>query len=126
VVGEFGRIAVEFLKKVQSVYISCVIVQISEGDFQDSVLVLGFSEELSEIRQILSLPHYHNLEWRLRSDKQTLTVCVSAGGQPTVTLKLHLEDGGRRSACVLQTDPATPERALAELKSSRRILHNIR
>lgn len=51
-------------------------------DFQDSVLVLGFSEELNklllqlylenrkEIRHILSelapsLPHYHNLEWRL-------------------------------------------------------------
>lgn len=63
-------------------YISCVILQISEVDFQDSVLVLGFSEELNklllqlylenrkEIRQILSklapsLPHYHNLEWRL-------------------------------------------------------------
>lgn len=57
-------------------------MQISEVDFQDSVLVLGFSEELNklllqlylenrkEIRQILSelapsLPHYHNLEWRL-------------------------------------------------------------
>uniref|UniRef100_A0A671KY14 COMM domain containing 2 n=1 Tax=Sinocyclocheilus anshuiensis TaxID=1608454 RepID=A0A671KY14_9TELE len=55
---------------------------ISEVDFQDSVLVLGFSEELNalllqlylenrkEVRQILSklapsLPHYHNLEWRL-------------------------------------------------------------
>lgn len=57
-------------------------LQISELDFQDSVLVLGFSEELNEvllqlyldnrkeIRHILSqlapaLPHYHNLEWRL-------------------------------------------------------------
>ncbi|PIO16129.1 hypothetical protein AB205_0034260 [Aquarana catesbeiana] len=55
---------------------------VSEIDFQDSVLVLGFPEELNkvllqlyldnrkEIRQILSelepdLPHYHNLEWRL-------------------------------------------------------------
>uniref|UniRef100_A0A673L299 COMM domain-containing protein n=1 Tax=Sinocyclocheilus rhinocerous TaxID=307959 RepID=A0A673L299_9TELE len=108
VVGEFGRIAVEFLKKVQS-------------QSQCTSAPAVFREQ-EEIRQILSLPHYHNLEVMLRSDKQTLTVCVSAGGQPTVTLKLHLEDGARRSACVLQTDPAT-QRAL---KSSRRILHNIR
>uniref|UniRef100_A0A8C2HYM6 COMM domain-containing protein 2-like n=1 Tax=Cyprinus carpio TaxID=7962 RepID=A0A8C2HYM6_CYPCA len=109
VVGEFGRIAVEFLKKgsnpkiyegaARKLNVSSESVQhgveglmylltessklmISEVDFQDSVLVLGFSEELNqlllqlylenrkEIRQILgklapSLPHYHNLEWRL-------------------------------------------------------------
>lgn len=58
------------------------VLQISEVDFQDSVLVLGFTEVLNqlllqlylenrkEIRHILgeltpSLPHYHNLEWRL-------------------------------------------------------------
>lgn len=63
-------------------------LQISELDFQDSVLVLGFPAELNEvllqlyldnrkeIRHILSelaptLPQYHNLEWRL--DVQVLT-----------------------------------------------------
>ncbi|KAF5896843.1 COMM domain-containing protein 2, partial [Clarias magur] len=109
VVGEFGRIAVEFLKKgsnpkiyegaARKLSVPAETVQhgveglmfiltessklmISEVDFQDSVLVLGFSEELNklllqlyienrkEIRQILSeiapsLPCYHNLEWRL-------------------------------------------------------------
>ena len=55
--------------------------QISEIDFQDSIMTLGFSEEMRqalldlylaqrrEIRDILNemsmdLPHYHNLEWR--------------------------------------------------------------
>ncbi|XP_016131998.1 COMM domain-containing protein 2 isoform X3 [Sinocyclocheilus grahami] len=123
---------------------------ISEVDFQDSVLVLGFSEELNalllqlylenrkEVRQILSilapsLPHYHNLEWRL--DVQLASRALRHQVKPTVTLKLHLEDGAKRSARVLQTDPATLqhlidelERALAELKSShcRRILRNIK
>ena len=55
--------------------------QISEIDFQDSIMTLGFSDEMrqallqlyltqrKEIREILNemsmdLPHYHNLEWR--------------------------------------------------------------
>ncbi|KAG9494274.1 hypothetical protein GDO78_001893 [Eleutherodactylus coqui] len=109
VVGEFGRIAVEFLRKgsnpkvyegaARKLEVSSTTIQeavegltylltessklmISDIDFQDSVLVLGFPEELNkvllqlylenrkEIRQILSelepnLPQYHNLEWRL-------------------------------------------------------------
>ncbi|XP_043079694.1 COMM domain-containing protein 2 [Puntigrus tetrazona] len=177
VVGEFGRIAVEFLKKgsnpkiyegaARKLNVSSESVQhgveglmylltessklmISEVDFQDSVLVLGFSEELNklllqlylenrkEVRQILSkvapsLPHYHNLEWRL--DVQLASRALRQQVKPTVTLKLHLEDGAKRSARVLQTDPATLqhliqqlERALAEVKSNhcRRILRNIK
>ncbi|XP_051549462.1 COMM domain-containing protein 2-like isoform X2 [Myxocyprinus asiaticus] len=125
-------------------------MRISKVDFKDSVLVLGFSEELNElllqlylenrkeIRQILSklapsLPHYHNLEWRL--DVQLASRTLRHQVKPTVTMKLHLEDKGQRSARVLQTDPATLqhliqelERALAELKSNhcRRILRNIK
>ncbi|XP_051549461.1 COMM domain-containing protein 2-like isoform X1 [Myxocyprinus asiaticus] len=177
VVGEFGRIAVEFLKKgstpkiyegaARKLNVSSDSVQhsveglmylltessklmISKVDFKDSVLVLGFSEELNElllqlylenrkeIRQILSklapsLPHYHNLEWRL--DVQLASRTLRHQVKPTVTMKLHLEDKGQRSARVLQTDPATLqhliqelERALAELKSNhcRRILRNIK
>ncbi|XP_051979935.1 COMM domain-containing protein 2 [Xyrauchen texanus] len=177
VVGEFGRIAVEFLKKgstpkiyegaARKLNVSSDSVQhsveglmylltessklmISQVDFKDSVLVLGFSEELNElllqlylenrkeIRQILSklapsLPHYHNLEWRL--DVQLASRTLRHQVKPTVTMKLHLEDKGQRSARVLQTDPATLqhliqelERALAELKSNhcRRILRNIK
>lgn len=64
------------------VLLNLIHFQISELDFQDSVFVLGFSEELNklllqlyldnrkEIRTILSelapdLPTYHSLEWRL-------------------------------------------------------------
>ncbi|XP_049566175.1 COMM domain-containing protein 2 isoform X2 [Orcinus orca] len=109
VVAEFGRIAVEFLRRgsnpkiyegaARKLSVSSDTVQhgveglihlltessklmISELDFQDSVFVLGFSEELNklllqlyldnrkEIRTILSelapdLPSYHSLEWRL-------------------------------------------------------------
>ncbi|XP_042636788.1 LOW QUALITY PROTEIN: COMM domain-containing protein 2 [Orycteropus afer afer] len=116
VVAEFGRIAVEFLRRgsnpkiyegaARKLSVSSDIVQhgiegltylltessklmISELDFQDSVFVLGFSEELNrlllqlyldnrkEIRTILSelapdLPSYHSLEWRL--DVQVLWI----------------------------------------------------
>ncbi|XP_071010962.1 COMM domain-containing protein 2 [Oncorhynchus clarkii lewisi] len=178
VVGEFGRIAVEFLRKgtnpkiyegaARKLSVDAETVQhgveglmylltessklmISEVDFQDSVLVLGFTEELNhllqqlylenrkEIRHILgeltpSLPHYHNLEWRL--DVQLASRALRHQVKPTVTMKLHLEgSGGDKSAKVLQTDPATLmhliqelEKALAELKTThcRRILRNIK
>ncbi|XP_076879469.1 COMM domain-containing protein 2 [Brachyhypopomus gauderio] len=177
VVGEFGRIAVEFLKKgsnskiyegaARKLNVPTQSVQygveglmylltessklmISEVDFQDSVLVLGFSEELNtlllqlylenrvELRHIQSelgpsLPCYHNLEWRF--DVQLASRTLRQQVKPTVTFKLHLERGGVRSARVLQTDPATLlhliqelERALAEVKSNhcRRILRNIK
>ncbi|XP_041912210.1 COMM domain-containing protein 2 [Alosa sapidissima] len=177
VVGEFGRIAVEFLRKgsnpkiyegaARKLNVSAETVQhgveglvylltessklmISELDFQDSVLVLGFSEELNklllqlyldnrkEIRHILSqlalaLPHYHNLEWRL--DVQLASRTLRQQVKPTVTLKLHLDNSGKQSARVLQTDPATLlhlitelERALAEAKTNhcRRIMRNIK
>ncbi|KAF6118079.1 COMM domain containing 2 [Phyllostomus discolor] len=109
VVAEFGRIAVEFLRRgsnpkiydgaARKLNVSRDTVQhgvegltylltessklmISELDFQDSIFVLGFSEELNklllqlyldnrkEIRTILSelapdFPSYHSLEWRL-------------------------------------------------------------
>ncbi|XP_026853025.1 COMM domain-containing protein 2 [Electrophorus electricus] len=177
VVGEFGRIAVEFLKKGSNAKIyegaarklnvpthsvqygveglmylltESSKLMISEVDFQDSVLALGFSEERNklllqlylenrkEIRNILSelgpaLPCYHNLEWRL--DVQLASRTLRQQVKPTLSLKLHLESGGIRSARVLQTDPATLlhlvqelERALAEVKSNhcRRILRNIK
>lgn len=177
VVGEFGRIAVEFLKKgtnpkiyesaARKLNVSSERIQrgveglvylltessklmISELDFHDSVLVLGFSEELNElllqlylenrkeIRHILNqlapaLPHYHNLEWRL--DVQLASRTLRQQVKPTVTLKLHLDKAGTQSARVLQTDPATlqhlireMERALAEAKTNhcRRIMRNIK
>uniref|UniRef100_UPI00398F0769 COMM domain-containing protein 2 n=1 Tax=Pristiophorus japonicus TaxID=55135 RepID=UPI00398F0769 len=177
VVGEFCRIAVEFLKKgsnpkifegaARKLSVSTESVQhgveglmylltesskmmISEVDFQDSVLVLGFPEDLNklllqlyldnrkEIRSILNelapdLPHYHNLEWRL--DVQLASRALRQQIKPLLTLKLHLEQDGRQSASVLQTDPATLlhlirklEQALSEMKTNhcRRIVRNIK
>lgn len=177
VVGEFGRIAVEFLRKgsnpkvyegaARKLDVSGTIIQqavegltylliessklmISEIDFQDSVLVLGFPEELNkvllqlyldnkkEIRRILSelepsLPHYHNMEWRL--DVQLASRSLRHQIKPRVTMKLHLKQNEDLSTSVLQTDPATLlhliqelEQALAEMKTNhcRRIVRNIK
>ncbi|XP_078420384.1 COMM domain-containing protein 2 [Cetorhinus maximus] len=177
VVGEFCRIAVEFLKKgsnpkifegaARKLNVSTETVQhgveglmylltesskimISEVDFQDSVLVLGFPEDLNklllqlylenrkEIRSILNelapdFPHYHNLEWRL--DVQLASRALRQQIKPLLTLKLHLEQNGRQNANVLQTDPATLlhlirklEQALGEMKTNhcRRIVRNIK
>uniref|UniRef100_A0A8C8S9Z1 COMM domain containing 2 n=1 Tax=Pelusios castaneus TaxID=367368 RepID=A0A8C8S9Z1_9SAUR len=177
VVGEFGRIAVEFLRKgtnpkiyeaaARKLNVNSEIIQhgvegltylltessklmISEIDFQDSVLVLGFSEELNklllqlyldnrkEIRSILSelapqLPSYHGLEWRL--DVQLASRSLRQQIKPAVTVKLHLDQNGDQTTKILQTDPATLlhliqqlEQALGEMKTNhcRRIVRNIK
>ncbi|KAM4694137.1 COMM domain-containing protein 2 [Discoglossus pictus] len=177
VVGEFGRIAVEFLRKgsnpkvyesaARKMEVSSTTIQqavegltylltessklmISDIDFQDSVLVLGFPEELNkvllqfyldnrkEIRRILSelepaLPHYQNMEWRL--DVQLASRSLRHQIKPTVTMKLHLKQDEELSTKVLQTDPATLhhliqelEQALGEMKTNhcRRIVRNIK
>lgn len=177
VVGEFGRIALEFLRRGTSPKIYegaarklCVPVEmvqhgveglmflmaesskhlLSEVDFLDSVLVLGFGEELnqillqlylqhhSQIRSILSqlpsnLPAYHRLEWRL--DVQLASRSVHQQIIPILTMRLHLTKGCDSSSRVLHTDPSTLlhlisslEAALAAMKTShaRRILRNIK
>uniref|UniRef100_UPI0037E745B9 COMM domain-containing protein 2 n=1 Tax=Semicossyphus pulcher TaxID=241346 RepID=UPI0037E745B9 len=181
VVGEFGRIALEFLRKGTSTRIYegaarklCVPVEmvqhgveglmflmtesskhmISEVDFLDSVLVLGFGEELNQlllqlylqhhgqIRSVLSqlpsnVPAYHNLEWRL--DVQLASRSVRHQVVPKLTMRLLLTKGcdshNDHSSRILQTDPSTLlhlisalELALAAIKTShaRRILRNIK
>ncbi|XP_054452862.1 COMM domain-containing protein 2 [Anoplopoma fimbria] len=180
VVGEFGRIALEFLRRGSSPKIYegaarklCVPVEmvqhgveglmylmtesskhmISEVDFLDSVLVLGFGEELnqillqlylqhhSQIRSILSqlpshLPAYHNLEWRL--DVQLASRPIRQQVVPMLTMRLLMTGGGDSgdlSRRVLQTDPSTLlhlistlEAALAAIKTNhaRRIFRNIK
>ncbi|NXS17104.1 COMD2 protein, partial [Mystacornis crossleyi] len=123
---------------------------ISEVDFQDSIHVLGFSEELNksllqlyldnrkEIRSILGelvprLPSYHSLEWRL--DVQLASRSLRQQIKPAVTMKLHLNQNEDQTAQVLQTDPATLlhliqqlEQALGEMKMNhcRRIVRNMK
>ncbi|KAK3602124.1 hypothetical protein CHS0354_003157 [Potamilus streckersoni] len=177
VVQEFCRLSFEFLRKgsnpkvyqgaAQKLGVELESVQngveglmylftesskfmISEIDFQDSIMTLGFSEELrhsllqmymknrNEVREILSemsmdLPHYHNLEWRL--DVELASRTLRHQTTPTVLLKLHTKENSKMSTQVLQTDPINLlhltkvlEQALQEMKSPycRRIVRNIK
>ncbi|KAM6063437.1 COMM domain-containing protein 2 isoform 2-T5 [Chlamydotis macqueenii] len=125
-------------------------LMISEVDFQDSIHVLGFSDELNalllqlyldnrkEIRSVLSelapeLPSYHSLEWRL--DVQLASRSLRQQIKPAVTIKLHLNENEDQTAQVLQTDPSTLlhliqqlEQALGEMKTNhcRRIVRNMK
>lgn len=176
VLQEFCKIAVEFMRKGinQKVYqiaaqklsvdketvkhgveglmyllTESARLMVSDLDFQDSIAVLGFSEDLrkellalyaehrAEIRSILGemamdLPHYHNLEWRL--DVELASRSLRHQTVPTVLMKLHTEDCGKRDVHILQTDPVNLvhltqalEGALAEAKTQhcRRIIRNI-
>ncbi|TNN77945.1 COMM domain-containing protein 2 [Liparis tanakae] len=144
VVGEFGRIALEFLRRGSSPKIYegaarklCVPVEmvqhgveglmylmtesskhmISEEDFLDSVLVLGFGEELNQtLLQLASRP-------------------IRQQVIPMLTMRLLLTGGCDLSRRVLQTDPSTLlhlistlEAALAAIKTNhaRRIFRNIK
>ncbi|NXD82970.1 COMD2 protein, partial [Halcyon senegalensis] len=126
-------------------------LMISEIDFQDSIHVLGFSDELNklllqlyldnrkEIRSILSelapkLPSYHSLEWRL-DVQQLASRSLRQQIKPAVTIKLHLNQNEDQTAQVLQTDPSTLlhliqqlEQALGEMKTNhcRRIVRNMK
>ncbi|XP_022088115.1 COMM domain-containing protein 2-like isoform X1 [Acanthaster planci] len=176
VVQEFCRIAMEFIRKginhkmylvaAQKLKVDAETVQhgveglmyllsesaklmVTEIDFQDSILTLGFSEELKqellrlyldnrkEIRTIQSemamdLPHYHNLEWRL--DIELASRSLHHQTNPSLLLKLHTEESGSKTTQLLETDPSNLlhmtqclESALAEVKSQhcRRIMRNI-
>uniref|UniRef100_A0A8C3JF73 COMM domain containing 2 n=1 Tax=Calidris pygmaea TaxID=425635 RepID=A0A8C3JF73_9CHAR len=125
-------------------------LMISEVDFQESIHILGFSDELNklllqlyldnrkEIRSILGeltpkLPSYHSLEWRL--DVQLASRSLRQQIKPAVTIKLHLNQNEDQTAQVLQTDPSTLlhliqqlEQALGEMKTNhcRRIVRNMK
>lgn len=177
VVKEFCRISMEFIRKgsnpkvyqgaAQKLGVDAETVQhgveglmyllsessklmLSEIDFQDSIITLGFSEALrgslldmylshrGEIRTVLShmsldLPHYHSLEWRL--DIQLASRALRHQMTPQVMLKLHMKDGEVRDTHLLQTDPVNLvhltqvlDAALQEMKSPycRRIARNIK
>ncbi|XP_047443792.1 COMM domain-containing protein 2 [Mugil cephalus] len=180
VVGELGRIALQFLKRgttskiydgaARKLNVPVEMVQhgveglmflmtesskhmISEVDFMDSVLVLGFGEDLNQIllqlylqhhnqiRSILrqlpsNLPAYHKLEWRL--DVQLSSRSFRQEVFPMLTMSLLFKrscDNCSDFSRILQTDPSTLlylistlEVALASMKTShaRRILRNIK
>ncbi|KAJ8030840.1 COMM domain-containing protein 2 [Holothuria leucospilota] len=176
VVEEFGRIAMEFIRNgpnpklyqsaaqkldsdatkvrravegLMHLLTEATRLELSEIDFQDSVITLGFSpekkehmlqlyiENRKEIKNILlemcmDLPHYRNLEWRL--DVEVASRSLRHQVVPSILMKLHTEDNGTKTTQVLQTDPVnlvhltkSLEQALAEVKSQhcRRIIRNI-
>ena len=125
-------------------------LMIGEIDFQDSVMTLGFSEEIiqhllqmylhsrREVRDILSemslsTPQYHDLEWRF--DVELASRALHHQTNPVVLMKLHTKEGNTREVNTIQTDPANLvhltamlENAVQEMKTShcRRIVRNIK
>ena len=177
VATEFCRIAVDFIKNginakkyltaaqklnteavlirhsveaIMYVLSECSKLQISEADFQHSLVTVGLSEELNacllksftenseEIRSILNkmalvLPHYEKLEWRF--DVKLASRMLSYQTTPQILLKLHINTGERNDTKILQTDPVNLvhitnvlEDALAEMKSAhcRRIARTVK
>ncbi|XP_014665881.1 PREDICTED: COMM domain-containing protein 2-like [Priapulus caudatus] len=122
---------------------------LTQLDFTDSVLALGFSSEAStallavyrdrggELRRLLTtlgidLPHYCNLTWR--ADVQVASRTLYRQLEPILLVKLHLGQCGEQNA-LLQTDLTTLvhltntlERALDEIKTPhcRRIIRHIK
>ena len=123
---------------------------VNEIDFQDSVMMVGFSEGLTntlltlyqenrdEIRTVLNkssldLQHYDNLEWRF--DVQIASRALRAQVSPVILLRFDIKDGDRKDVKMLQTDPVNLvhltevlENALAEMKTAhcRRVTRNIK
>ncbi|XP_063162662.1 COMM domain-containing protein 2 isoform X2 [Candoia aspera] len=152
VVNEFGRIAIEFLRKgtnpkvyegaARKLNVSSETIQHGvEGLtylLTESSKLMLYLDNRKEIRNILSelapkLPSYHNLEWRL--DVQLASRSLRQQIKPAVTLKLHLNENENQTTKILQTDPATLlhliqqlEQALGEMKTNhcRRIVRNIK
>lgn len=101
--------------------------QLSDLDFRDSVLTLGFSEEHQQILEVfykgkkqeindalsrltLDLPHYQDLEWRF--EVQLASRALHHQVTPLITMNLTLETktalasgSTSRKNVVLQTDP---------------------
>ncbi|CAG9768553.1 unnamed protein product [Ceutorhynchus assimilis] len=93
--------------------------QLSEADFRDSVLTLGFSEnqetllskfydtKKSLIHKIntkgLTGPHYHDLQWRFEVQLASRSMLQQV--TPLITMDLALKTGSEISHQILQTDP---------------------
>lgn len=138
------------INSLQHVFTESSRLMIGEIDFQDSIMTLGFSEEVigallkmylanrKEIRNILGemslgIPHYHDLEWRF--DVELASRSLQHQTNPVVIMRLHTKEGEKKSADVLQTDPVNLihltselENAMQEMKTAhcRRIVRNIK
>lgn len=177
VVKEFCRISLDHLKKgsnpkvyqsaaqrlnvepdiienavigIMRLFVEASKVMITEMEFRDSIIVLGFNEQCQEelvkyylqngeeIRSFLStlkigIPHYHNLEWRL--DVQIASRSLRRPLEPKLLLKLQLEKNTMKENILLEADPSNLihltevlEQALQEARSHhcRRIMRNVK
>lgn len=135
---------------LQHVFNESSRLMIGEIDFQDSILTMGFSEEViaellkmylanrKEIRSILvemtmAIPHYHDLEWRF--DVELASRSLRHQTNPIIVMRLHTKEGEKKIADILQTDPVNLihltnelENAIQEMKTAhcRRIVRNIK
>ena len=136
---------------LQHVFNESSRLMIGEIDFQDSILTMGFSEEViaellkmylanrKEIRSILvemamAIPHYHDLEWRF--DVELASRSLRHQTNPIIVMRLHTKEGEKKiNADILQTDPVNLihltnelENAIQEMKTAhcRRIVRNIK
>lgn len=106
---------------------------LSEIDFLDSLVVLGFPKEhneilkrfyienRTEIRRLLvnltfELPHYADLDWRL--DLQLSSRCMHEQLQPLYILKLDTIEGKERKVVYLQTDYTNLKHLCSELEAA--------
>ncbi|KAG8201824.1 hypothetical protein JTE90_027304 [Oedothorax gibbosus] len=135
---------------VTQLFIEASKTMMSEIEFRDSIIVLGFHDDSQEelvkhylennqmIRSLLSsfdldVPQYKNLEWRL--DVQIASRSLRRAMEPTLLLRLQLEKEEETNDVILEADPSNVlhmtevlEQALQEAKSQhcRRIMRSIK
>ncbi|XP_014608623.1 PREDICTED: COMM domain-containing protein 2 [Polistes canadensis] len=107
--------------------------KLSNEDFRDSIIALGFSEEnetilsklyttkKKEISNILSvtgfkIPEYHDLEWRF--EVQTASRTLLKQVSPLITLDLTLKNNESMEHVLLQTDPVNLIHMAQELEEA--------
>eukprot|EP00048_Salpingoeca_helianthica_P016636 m.233395 g.233395 ORF g.233395 m.233395 type:complete len:163 (+) comp19124_c0_seq1:126-614(+) len=125
------------IEGIMYLYTECSKLQVSEMDFHDSMMTVGFPEDLIQLLQSvyvanivrmraflskisMGVPSYENLQWRL--DVQIASRTLRGHVEPSVVLQLQTSDDKQHT---MATDPATLahitqqlEAALKELKSA--------
>ncbi|XP_043683077.1 COMM domain-containing protein 2 isoform X2 [Vespula pensylvanica] len=107
--------------------------KLSNEDFRDSIIALGFSEEneailsklyitkKKEISNIIAatgfkIPEYHDLEWRF--EVQTASRTLLKQVSPLITLDLTLKNNENMEHILLQTDPVNLLHMAQELEEA--------
>eukprot|EP00041_Stephanoeca_diplocostata_P040010 m.1638417 g.1638417 ORF g.1638417 m.1638417 type:complete len:202 (-) comp27951_c0_seq1:141-746(-) len=109
-------------------------MNMSDMDFNDSVMILGFADQLHQqlmevykehmdtVRRItgemaMTLPQYKDMKWRI--DAQIASRTLRQQNDPSVVIHLDTIDvNADPKAIVLQTDPATLARVTSQLEAA--------